>query len=60
MLTDVVMPEWAAWNWPRGCKSPGPELKVIYMSGYAEGDKLQPGLGKSNASSCRNHFPPRA
>jgi two-component system, cell cycle sensor histidine kinase and response regulator CckA len=41
ILTDVVMPDMGGRALAEHLQSRWPELKLIYMSGYAEGDKLQ-------------------
>jgi two-component system cell cycle sensor histidine kinase/response regulator CckA len=42
VLTDVVMPDMGGLELAARLQSRWPGLKVVYMSGYAEGDKLQP------------------
>jgi CheY-like chemotaxis protein len=44
ILTDVVMPDMGGLALAEELRSRWPELKLIFMSGYAEGDKLQPGI----------------
>ena len=43
ILTDVVMPDMGGLALAGQLRSRWPELKLVYMSGYAEGDKLEPG-----------------
>ncbi len=43
VLTDVVMPEMGGIELTGRLAQKWPRLKVVYMSGYAEGDKLQYG-----------------
>jgi PAS domain S-box-containing protein len=43
VLTDVVMPEMGGIELAGHIADKWPRLKVAYMSGYAEGDKLQSG-----------------
>jgi PAS domain S-box-containing protein len=43
VLTDVVMPEMGGIELAGHIAKKWPRLKVVYMSGYAEGDKLQSG-----------------
>jgi two-component system cell cycle sensor histidine kinase/response regulator CckA len=40
ILTDVVMPDMSGLELADRLRARWPELKLIYMSGYAEGDKL--------------------
>jgi PAS domain S-box-containing protein len=42
ILTDVVMPDMGGLELTGRVHERRPDLKVLYMSGYAEGDKLQP------------------
>jgi two-component system cell cycle sensor histidine kinase/response regulator CckA len=44
ILTDVVMPDMGGHALASQLRSRWPDLKLIYMSGYAEGDKLERGL----------------
>jgi two-component system, cell cycle sensor histidine kinase and response regulator CckA len=43
ILTDVVMPDMGGHALASQLRVRWPEVKLIYMSGYAEGDKLEPG-----------------
>jgi two-component system, cell cycle sensor histidine kinase and response regulator CckA len=43
ILTDVVMPDMGGLVLAEQLRTRWPDLKLLYMSGYAEGDKLQPG-----------------
>jgi CheY-like chemotaxis protein len=43
VLTDVVMPDMGGIELAGRIAQRWPRLKVVYMSGYAEGDKLQTG-----------------
>jgi two-component system cell cycle sensor histidine kinase/response regulator CckA len=40
LLTDVVMPELNGCELVEGLKTMHPEMKVLYMSGYAAGDSV--------------------
>jgi two-component system, cell cycle sensor histidine kinase and response regulator CckA len=42
ILTDVVMPDMGGLELTARLRERRSDLKVLYMSGYAEGDKLQP------------------
>jgi two-component system cell cycle sensor histidine kinase/response regulator CckA len=44
VLTDVVMPDMGGLELATRLQNRWPELRVVYMSGYAEGDKLEPGM----------------
>jgi CheY-like chemotaxis protein len=44
VLTDVVMPDMGGLELAVRLQGRWPGLKVLYMSGYAEGDKLRPGI----------------
>jgi two-component system, cell cycle sensor histidine kinase and response regulator CckA len=42
VLTDVVMPDMGGLELVARLRGKWPALKVVYMSGYAEGDKVKP------------------
>jgi CheY-like chemotaxis protein len=44
LLTDVVMPEMGGEELVQRLALAFPRLRVMYMSGYTEADKLQPGI----------------
>jgi signal transduction histidine kinase len=56
ILTDVVMPDMGGLELTARLRDRWPELKVVYMSGYAEGDKLQPGIQDSARSFLQKPF----
>jgi two-component system cell cycle sensor histidine kinase/response regulator CckA len=47
VLTDVVMPEMGGQQLVEQLQQALPETRIMYMSGYAEGDKLQPSIRNS-------------
>jgi CheY-like chemotaxis protein len=47
LLTDVVMPEMGGVELVQRVLNAHPEIRIVYMSGYTEGDKLQPGIRNS-------------
>jgi two-component system cell cycle sensor histidine kinase/response regulator CckA len=56
ILTDVVMPEMGGLELAEHLRGRCPGLKVVYMSGYAEGDKLQPGIDDPECSFLQKPF----
>jgi two-component system cell cycle sensor histidine kinase/response regulator CckA len=56
ILTDVVMPDMGGLELAGQLRARWPGLKLIYMSGYAEGDKLQPGGQEFEASFLQKPF----
>jgi PAS domain S-box-containing protein len=56
ILTDVVMPDMGGLELAARLQSRWPGLKVVYMSGYAEGDKLQPGVYDYQRSFLQKPF----
>jgi two-component system, cell cycle sensor histidine kinase and response regulator CckA len=56
ILTDVVMPDMGGLALAAELRSRWPELKLIFMSGYAEGDKLQPGIQQIEGSFLQKPF----
>jgi two-component system, cell cycle sensor histidine kinase and response regulator CckA len=49
ILTDVVMPDMGGLELAGRLRERRPDLKVLYMSGYAEGDKLQPKMNSEHS-----------
>jgi two-component system cell cycle sensor histidine kinase/response regulator CckA len=49
ILTDVVMPDMGGLELTARLRERHPDLKVLYMSGYAEGDKLQPKMNSEHS-----------
>jgi two-component system, cell cycle sensor histidine kinase and response regulator CckA len=49
ILTDVVMPDMGGLELTGRVHELRPDLKVLYMSGYAEGDKLQPKMNSEHS-----------
>jgi PAS domain S-box-containing protein len=47
VLTDVVMPDMGGLELSRRISGAHPEVRIVFMSGYTEGDKLQPGVRNS-------------
>jgi signal transduction histidine kinase/CheY-like chemotaxis protein len=56
ILTDVVMPDMGGLALAEKLRLRHPELKLVYMSGYSEADKLQPGLGEFDAAFLQKPF----
>jgi two-component system cell cycle sensor histidine kinase/response regulator CckA len=56
VLTDVVMPDMGGIELVQRLLKRWPGLKVVYMSGYAEGDKLQSGLRGPGRSFLQKPF----
>ncbi len=58
VLTDVVMPDMGGVELVEHLKAHHPEIRVVYMSGYTEGDKLQPGVRNSPYPFLQKPFSP--
>jgi two-component system cell cycle sensor histidine kinase/response regulator CckA len=56
LVTDVVMPEMGGLELVQRLAEIRPSTRVIYMSGYAEGDKLQPGIRDSDVPFLQKPF----
>jgi len=56
LLTDVVMPQMGGLELAARLLQGQSGLAVIYMSGYAEGDKLQPGIRDSHVPFLQKPF----
>jgi PAS domain S-box-containing protein len=60
LLTDVVMPELGGRELARRLKTVRPELKVLFMSGYADDAIVQQGVLESGAAYLQKPFTPDA
>lgn len=56
ILTDVVMPEMSGPELVRRISGSHPGVPVMYMSGYSESDKLQPGIRESDVPFLQKPF----
>jgi PAS domain S-box-containing protein len=56
VLTDVVMPDMGGLVLAEKLKAKKPELRLLYMSGYSEADKLQPGMGNFQVPFLQKPF----
>ncbi|HET9727585.1 MAG TPA: PAS domain-containing protein, partial [Gemmatimonadales bacterium] len=48
VLTDVVMPDMGGVELADRVAAAHPDVRIVYMSGYSEGDKLHPGVPSSD------------
>jgi hypothetical protein len=58
VLTDVVMPDMGGLELSRRISGAHPEVRIVFMSGYTEGDKLQPGVRNSPYPFLQKPFSP--
>ena len=58
VLTDVVMPEMGGPQLVEQLHEALPDARIMYMSGYTEGDKLQPGIRNSPYPFLQKPFSP--
>ena len=58
VLTDVVMPDMGGVELSARVARAHPDMRIVYMSGYTEGDKLQPGLRNSPYPFLQKPFSP--
>jgi PAS domain S-box-containing protein len=58
VLTDVVMPDMGGVELVEHLQGSHPEILVVYMSGYTEGDKLQPAVRNSPFPFLQKPFSP--
>jgi PAS domain S-box-containing protein len=56
VLTDVVMPDMGGLELTGQLRERWPDLRLLYMSGYAEGDKLQAGIPDPERSLLQKPF----
>ncbi len=60
VLTDVVMPEMGGRELARELGRSLPGVRVMYMSGYTEADKLEPGILDSDVPFLPKPFSPES
>ena len=58
VLTDVVMPDMGGVELAEHLRGSHPDIRVVYMSGYTEGDKLQPSVRNSPYPFLQKPFSP--
>ncbi len=58
VLTDVVMPEMGGQQLVEQLHRALPDVRIMYMSGYTEGDKLQAGIRNSPYPFLQKPFSP--
>ena len=58
VLTDVVMPDMGGVELVEHLNAGHPDIRVVYMSGYAEGDKLAPAVRNSPYPFLQKPFSP--
>jgi PAS domain S-box-containing protein len=58
VLTDVVMPEMGGQQLVEQLHQALPDARIMYMSGYSEGDKLQAGIRNSPYPFLQKPFSP--
>jgi CheY-like chemotaxis protein len=56
VLTDVIMPEMGGQELVERITQMLPDVRVMYMSGYTEADKLQPGIRDSEYPFLQKPF----
>jgi nitrogen-specific signal transduction histidine kinase/ActR/RegA family two-component response regulator len=58
LLTDVVMPDMGGLELSERVRHEHPDIHIVYMSGYTEGDKLQPAVRSSPYPFLQKPFSP--
>ena len=58
LLTDVVMPDMGGVELTERVRREHPDVRIVYMSGYTEGDKLQPAVRNSPYPFLQKPFSP--
>jgi CheY-like chemotaxis protein len=56
VLTDIVMPDMGGLELSRQISVAHPQIPIVYMSGYAEGDKAEPGIRSSRYPFLQKPF----
>jgi PAS domain S-box-containing protein len=60
VLTDVVMPDMGGVELADRVAAAHPDVRIVYMSGYSEGDKLHPGVRQSPYPFLQKPFSPES
>jgi PAS domain S-box-containing protein len=60
VLTDVVMPDMGGVELADRVAAAHPDVRIVYMSGYSEGDKLRPGIRQSPYPFLQKPFSPES
>jgi len=60
VLTDVVMPDMGGVELADRVAAAHPNVRIVYMSGYSEGDKLHPGVRSSPYPFLQKPFSPES
>jgi PAS domain S-box-containing protein len=60
VLTDVVMPDVGGVELADRVAAAHPDVRIVYMSGYSEGDKLHPGVRSSPYPFLQKPFSPES
>jgi DNA-binding NtrC family response regulator len=60
VLTDVVMPDMGGVELADRVARAHPNVRIVYMSGYSEGDKLHPGVRSSPYPFLQKPFSPES
>jgi PAS domain S-box-containing protein len=60
VLTDVVMPDMGGVELADRVAAVHPNVRIVYMSGYSEGDKLHPGVRESPYPFLQKPFSPES
>jgi len=60
VLTDVVMPDMGGVELADRVAAAHPDVRIVYMSGYSEGDKLHPGVRRSPYPFLQKPFSPES
>jgi len=58
VVTDVVMPDIGGVELAERLGRTHPDIRIVYMSGYTESDKLQPGVRNSPYPFLQKPFSP--
>ena len=60
LLTDMVMPVMGGAELVERLKGLRPDLRIVYMSGYSEGDKIRPGVRDPRHPFLQKPFSPES
>jgi two-component system, cell cycle sensor histidine kinase and response regulator CckA len=58
LLSDMLLPELSGFDLAQKALERNPELKVLFMTGYVEGDIVQRGISELGASFLDKPFQP--
>lgn len=60
LLSDMLLPELSGFDLAEGLRAQYPEMKILFITGYVEGDIVQRSIADLGATFLDKPFPPAA